>query len=427
MKSDRVRRIASQHLQGVNTPTVTGLIVAVNPDTESITVDIGSSVVQVTHPFVSGNAWIRAVPGTGTSCTLSYNQSKSRYEFVAYAPSQEYATKQLELYQKKRSLYRQLQEGELELASSGGVTEHYGSRPVLNGRAGAVSWAYDSDKLEASTTAPTHIKRGHRSFQDQIKNETRFGVVKRPLSGTREMYALTAPLSNPIAGIYTYAYEYLINLCNDNDAPLFDHRIGEVYDDALTPGIPFATPALSKKFNLPLRARYRYYSTIEPGGMPASGKLTSVEISCLGDVDVSLSDLAVQGFNMSIPYGAFTMKAGLQSSFISRLAVLVKSEIDKIALEAGRGIVLNAGTDVKSTSGTSHALTAGTSFAVKAGTSVDVSGVTIKVDGKGLVSIHGALGLTLSGAMGSTGRIINTLQNDVITGIPTFIDPTLHS
>lgn len=424
---DRVRRVSSAHLQGVDTPTVTGMIVSVNPDTESIAVDVGSSVVQVTHPFVSGTSWIRAVPSPGTACTLSYNESKSRYEFVAYAPSQEYATKQLELYSQRRSLYRQLQEGELELASAGGVVTHYGARPVYSGRAGAVSWTYDSDKLEASTTAPTHVVRGHRNFSDRIGNEMRFGAVKRPLSNTREAYALTAPLSNPISGTYVYAYEHLISLNNDNDSPLLDLRSGEVYDDELTPGIPFAGPALARKFGIPLRARYRYFSTIEPGGLPAAGKFTSLEISHLGDVDLLLSELAVQGFSLSSPFGAVDLKAGTKASLISRLAMIVKSEIDRLSLEAGQGIVLKAGSDLKSTSGTTQTFNAGTALALKAGTSVDIDGVTIKVQGKGLVSIHGAAGLTLSGAMNETGRPIATQPTCFVTNLPFFIDPTLKS
>lgn len=432
---DRVRRVRSAHMQGVDTPTVTGMIVSVNPDTESIAVDVGSSVVQVTHPFVSGTSWIRAVPSPGTACTLAYNESKSRYEFVAYAPSQEYATKQLDLYSKRRSLYRQLQEGELELASSGGVTTHYGSRPVYSGRAGAVSWSYDSDKLEASTTSPTHIVRGHRSTQDRIGNEMRFGAIKRPLSNTREIYALTAPLSNPISDTYVYAYEHLLSLNNDNDAPLLDHRSGEVYDDELTPGVPFATPALARKFGIPLRARYRYFSTIEPGGLPAAGKLTALEISHLGDVDLLLSELAVQGFSLAAPFGAVDMKAGTKASFISRLAMLVKSEIDKLSLESGQGITMKAGTDFKVTSetgqelkaGTSMALKSGTSMALKAGTDLNIDGITLKVNASGMLSIHGALGLILSGSLGETGRPISTNPYDYVTGLPNFIDPTLKS
>jgi hypothetical protein len=327
----------------------------------------------------------------------------------------------------RKSLYRNLREGELELASSGGVTTHYSSRPVFNGRAGAVSWTYDSDKLEASATAPTHVTRGHNNTPDQIGNEIRFGVVKRPLSSTREMYALTAPLSNPIVGLYTYAYEYLINLANDNGAPLIDHRLGEVYDDQLSPGIPFSLPVLGRKSSIPLRARYQYHSTIEPGGIPAPGKMTSYEISCLGDVDALLSDLAIQGYSLTVPHGAMNFKAGTSASFVAELAVLVKSTLDKITLEASGGIVMSTDQSIKTTASVSQKHSSGTTFTLDAGTTATINGVQVEVSATGQLLMHGSLGLTLYGALGQTGRPIATQPTCFITSLPFSVDPTFHS
>lgn len=423
--NDRVRRVASEHFKNTSTPSVSGLIVAVNPDTESVTVDIGSGVVQITHPFVSGSSWIRALPGVGTQCTLSWNQASQCYDFVAYAPSQGYATTQLQAYQNRKSLYRSLGEGEMEFASSGGVTTYYSSRPVFNGRAGAVTWSYDSDKLETSATAPTHVTRGHNNTPDQIGNEIRFGVVKRPLSSTREMYALTAPLSNPVTGTYTYAYEHLISLSNDNSAPLIDHRQGEVYEDQLTPGVPFSLPALGSRTGLPLRSRQRFYSTIEPGGIPAPGKFTAIEISCLGDVDMLLSDLAIQGYNLIVPYGAVNVNAGTSASVIADLALLLKSTLDKITLNAAGGIVMTTDASVKSKATVSQKYSSGTTFELDAGTTMTINGVQVQVTATGQLQLHGKLGLSLAGALGATGRIVNTLSVDTLTGLPTFADPTI--
>ena len=434
MAENRVARVKAEHLKNMDTATTTGKIVSVSANSESLIIDIGSTTVQVAHPFVSGKSWIRTMPSVGTTCTLAFNAAQNRYEFVAYAPSQSAASIQLENYANRKSLYRVLKEGEIEFASSGGVTLFMGSRPVHAGRAGAVTWKYDSDKLEATATAPTHVVRGHNNKTDRIGNEMRFGVVKRPTSSTSETYALTAPLSMPALGKYTYAYEHLLSLSNDLGAPLLDLRAGEVYDNTLDPGIPFATPILGKKSKLPLRARYRYFCTLEPGGLKTP-EATDVEISCLGDLDVMLSKLAIQGFSLDAPFGAVKVKAGLNSSFISKLAILVKSEIDKIALDAstsisakaGTSIELNPGTDLKTKAGAAQKHESATTFDLKAGTKMNINGVGINIDGTGKVTIHGAAGLSISGAAGSSSKPLPTNPIDIVTGVPLFTDPTLTS
>lgn len=431
--TNRVQRVQREHKQYTEASATTGQIVSVSPETESILVDIGSSHVQVAHPFVSGSAWIRAMPSVGTQIVVSYNATRKRYEFVSYAPSQEYASKQLEAYSKRKSLYRDLREGEIELTSSGNASLHLSSRPIVSGQAGCVLWAYDSDKLEANTQAPTHIIRGHNHKKDRIGNEIRFGVVKRPTSYANETYALTAPLSMPSLDKYTYAYEYLVSLDNDNAAPLIDFRAGEVYDNTLTPGIPFAMPALGKNLKLPLRARYRFFCTIEPGGLKIPTQSTDIEISHLGDIDIALALSAIQGFSLKAPLGGIKTNSGLFTTLVAKLAMTIKSELDKIKLDGNRGIDLSTLMDIdnkatmafKASAGTNMDLKANTTMVLDSKASLDLKSIQISIDGKGMVSIHGATGLSLSGALGKTGRIINTLQQDVITGIPTFIDPTL--
>lgn len=423
--NSRVQRIHDEHVQPVKTAVTTGQIVSVSPETESLLVDLGSSQVQVAHPFVSGSAWIRAMPSVGTQIIVSYNTTRKRYEFVSYAPSQEFTSRQLEAYSKRKSLYRDLREGEIELNSSGGANMHLGSRPIVSGHAGCVSWSYDSDKLETNTQAPTHIIRGHNHKKDRIGNEMRFGVVKRPTSYAEETYALTAPLSMPSLEKYVYAYEHLISLSNDNSAPLIDFRSGEVYEDTLTPGIPFATPALGKNLKLPLRARYRFHCTLEPGGLKIPTQSTDIEISHLGDVDIALAMAAIQGFSLKAPMGGIKTSSGLFTTFVAKLAMSLKSELDKIKIDGNRGIDLTTLMDISSKSTLATTLSAGTSMKLDSKTTFDINSVQISIDGKGMVSIHGATGLSLSGAMGKTGRIINTLQQDIITGMPTFLDPTL--
>jgi hypothetical protein len=389
--------------------------------------DVGADSTQVCHPFVSGEAWFRSQPSAGTRVTVAYNNALQRYEFVAYAQTAEQATKRLDRYKNKKSLYRPLQEGEHELMSSGTVNEFWGSRPTKTGRAGAVTWTYDGDKLEAAATAPTHIKRGHRSQTDRIGNEIRFGVVKRPTGATSEVYALTAPFSNPALDMYSYAYEYLIQLSNDNDAPLIDFREGEVYDNNLIPGIPFAKPTLAKKTKLPLRSRKRYYATLEPGGLPVADMSTDIEIDCLGNMSVVLSDTALLGYNLSVPTGAISIDAGLDAKLISNLAMKIASTVAGVVIDAALDAKLSGGMNTKISSGLDTKIDAGKNMSLKAALDMALESVTMKLSASAAAEIHGGAGLTLTGALGKTGRIINTLQQDYLTGLPTFIDPTLTS
>lgn len=435
MPRSRTARVQAEHLKQMDTPTTAARITAVAPDTEAMSLDIGSGNSQISHPFVSGESWFRGMPSVGTRCTVSFNKSMNRYEFVSYTQTSEQATNRITKYKKKKSLYRPLQEGEFELMSSGTVNEFFGSRPVKTGRAGPVTWSYDGDKLEATTTAPTTIIRGHRNQRDRIGNEIRFGAIKRPTGASTELYALTAPFSMPSADLYTYAYEYLVALSNDNDAPLLDFRAGEVYDDSLTPGIPFAAPALGKKTSLPLRARYKYHVTVEPGGLPMPDMYTGIEIDNLGNVDVQLAETAVLGYSMSVPLGAIDVSSGLEGKFVSKLAMKIASTL--------AGVVVSSLLDTKISSGTAMNIEAGTSLSAKstadmkisAGTALDVEAIaaatlkalSLKVTASTTAEIGGKAGLTLYGALGPTGRPISTQATDIVTGIPLSIDPTFKS
>lgn len=435
MPKSRTARVQAEHLKQMDTPTTAARITAVSPDTEVMSLDIGSGNTQISHPFVSGESWFRGMPSVGTRCTVSFNKSMNRYEFVSYTQTGDQTSDRITKYKKKKSLYRPLQSGEFELMSSGTVNEFFGSRPVKAGRAGPVTWSYDGDKLEATTTAPTTIIRGHRNQRDRIGNEVRFGAIKRPTGASSELYALTAPFSMPSADIYTYAYEYLVSLANDNDAPLIDFRSGEVYEDVLTPGIPFAAPALGKKTGFPLRARYKYYATIEPGGLPSGDVYTGIEVDNFGNVDVQLAETAVLGYSMSVPLGSVDVSAGLEGKFISKLAMKIASTMAGIAVSSLLDAKFSSGTTMSIEAGTSLAMQSTADMKIKAGSTLDVEAIaaatlkalSLKITTSTTAEVGGGAGLTLYGALGPTGRPISTQAACLITGVPLSIDPTFKS
>lgn len=432
--TSRVHRSVSEHRKMFDSPTASAQITSVSGDTDSMNLDIGVAPTQVAHPFTSGSSWIRAMPSNGTRVTVAYNAALGRYDFVSYAPTPDTASKQLDMYKSRKSLYRPLLEGEIEIVSSGGVTDFWGSRAVKTERAGAITRSLDSDKLESTTQAPTHIVRGHRFQSDRLGNESRFGVVKRPVSSAKEMYVLAVP-SNPVSDSYVFTYESLLMLSNDNDAPLLDFREGEVYGDVPTPGVPFSLPVNSARTKLPLRSRKRYHSTVEPMGLKIADKFTAFEIDCLGNYDIMLADTALLGFALKVPSGPMTFNAGLNSEFVSGLNMLMKSKTGTITIDAAQkifakalqDIVAQAGAALKTKSVTSTEIVAGTEMKLKATTDLKTDSMTLVMNAKTTAEIHGGAGLTLTGALGKTGRPIATNPNCYVTGIPNFVDPSLSS
>lgn len=430
----RVHRSVSEHKKMFDSPTTSAQITSVSGDTDSMNLDIGVAGTQVAHPFTSGSSWIRAMPSNGTRVTVSYNQALSRYDFVSYAPTPNTAANQLSLYKSRKSLYRPLLEGEIEIVSSGGVTSFFGSRSVHNERAGALTRSLDSDRMESTATAPTHVWRGHRYQNDRLGNEVRFGVVKRPLSASKDLFVLAVP-SNPGSDTYVFTYESSLWLSNDNNAPLLDFREGEVYDDVPLPGTPFCMPELGARTRLALRSRKRYYSTVEPMGAKIPDKFTGFEIDCLGNYDVVLAETAVLGHSVSVPMGPIKYNAGLGSEFVSRLSVLVRSSTDTITVDGAQNVATNAGRDATVKAGAGFKTESGSDTVFKSGADLraDVTGVLktqsreLKMATTASAEIGGGSGLTLTGAMGKTGRPISTNSACYVTGILNYIDPSLTS
>lgn len=389
-------------------------IASVNTATESVTMDTGSGTTEIAHAFCTDSAWVRSIPSPGTRVTLMYNQLTQAYDFVAYVPGG--AARRLKSYAQGQSLYRSLGEGEHEIKSSGDVVTYWGSRCLGTTRAGAVKTTHDGENLEHITQAPTvHIK-GHRNRRDSLGHEMRFGVVKRPLSATKDNIILKAPLSNPVLGVFNYAYEHMIKLNNDNDDPLVDIRIGEVYDDTPQPPTPFSAPVMGDH-GQPLRARYRYHSTIEPLGIGVPETYTEAAIDSLGNVDVVLSKLAIVGFALRVPLGSFNMTSGLQANIEGKLGVSLTATAGSTSISGNLGVTVT--TPMNAT------VSGKTGLDLKSDMVVTVEGIAgVNLKSKGKVSIHGMGGVSIAGAMGPTGQALAS-GLDRVCGVPMFIDPTV--
>lgn len=391
---------------------VTGVVRGVDPATERVSVDRAAEAVNLRHAFVSDASWIRSVPNAGTRVSVAINPETNRYEIQEYRAND--PKDALEQYAQKKSLYRPLKGGEHEVVSSGGAVSFWGSLPFQEHRAGSIRTTLDGTKMEMEHKAPTHVQRLHKNRSDVIGDEIRVGLVKRPLSADRSIYALLPPASNPLIGSFQFAKEYLVNLKDDVfSTDLIDIRSGHVYDDVLAPGVPFAMPRMGDN-GLPLRHHAKYFVTIEPGGIPAPMQFTEMQVDSLGNVAVNLSKLSVMGFAMSVPLGKIAVNCGLDFSLdaktgitITTLGNAVIKGTAGVKVESAASVIVEgtASVDVRSTGPVS----------VKSDSTVEVSGM-LGVNIKGA-----AQGLTSVGPYG----VVATAKTCFVTGVPLSADPTI--
>jgi hypothetical protein len=375
-----------------------------------MTTDDDSKETEIRFPFTSANSWMRSMPSAGVRAVVAYNKDDRKLEFLGYQNAR--ASDAITSYKAGTGLYRPLSEGEHDIMSSGKASSYWGKQPFKVDRAGMVSSRLDGLKLEAMTHAPTVIWRGTRNRPDIICHEMRFGTVKRPSSAAKEDYALK--IGSAIdADSAIYANEFLMAINADvTDAPLIDMRLGEVFDDSLSPGYPMDNPRYGSN-NLPLRAHVKYYVTAEPGTTPMVGQATEYEVDTLGNVSLTLSKLSLTGVIVKAPVGKIALSSGLDMSFDS-YGNLNITALGKITINGKTGIDLS----------TAGAVT----ISGDQGVSIKSRTGPVSVESTvGAVEINGKTGVSLIGALGKTRRPIATLSNDPVTGIPLFLDATLST
>ena len=385
------------------------LIASIDNQSETLTTNDDSKATNIRFPMVSDNAWMRSMPSAGIRAVVSYSVSRHRLEVIGYENNR--SKEDIDAYNQGTGLYRPLLEGEHEIMSSGRATTFWGSQPVLVSRAASVSQRLDGIKLEASTRAPTFIWRGHRNRPDMIGHEMRIGSIKRPISASKEAYALKLG-SDPLNSSCIYASEFLLAINADiTDAPLVDVRAGEVFDDYLTPGFPMANPRLGTN-NLPLRYDAKYFVTLEPGTIPAPQQYTETEIDSLGNVTLTLSKLSIIGLAIKAPLGSILAKCGLDMTLNADGGITLQA-LGQLTLKSATGI------DISTPSTISISGDQGIALKSLAG--------PISINATQLATVNGATGVKLIGALGETGRPVATQPTDIVTSVPLFIDPTIST
>lgn len=290
-----------------------GFITSIDNITGIATVEIeeslGVSKMEISFDAFSlngaGSAWFRFMPQVGSVVLFGYRPS-GKLELIKYSPVN---YEQINEIADKGQLagFRRLRPGEFDLRASGGAgfyANNKGEFIVSAGSARSV-WALAED--EARHTAGL-------SAWSSANSMLRFGDVKRNFAGYPAEH--TVPTQD-----YT---EFSLSLVNSMYALLKKVviQVGDVI------GINSVTPTLDVDpgMNLPLRGRFEFYD--DTGNIK-----TSMNVSTTGDVDISMSELALT-VGMRI--------VGLLNNLLVRFLTITLNAVTDLALRAGATIQITA-------------------------------------------------------------------------------------
>lgn len=290
-----------------------GIITGVDNINGIVTVEIEEAVSVDTIELsfdafsLNGNtsAWFRFMPQIGSVVLFGYRPS-GKLELLRYSPIQYERLSDLELNNQFTG-FRTLQPGEFDLRSSGGAGFYATEQGEFIVSAGPARSAWTLATDEARHTAGL-------SAWSSSNSVLRFGDVKRNFVGYPAEH--TVPVED-------YS-EFSLSLVNSVTALLKKVviQVGDII------GVNSITPVLDVDpgMGLPLRGRFEFYD--EFGTIK-----TSMNVSTTGDVDISISELALT-VGMRI--------VGLLNNLLVRFLTITLNAVTDLALRAGATIQITA-------------------------------------------------------------------------------------
>lgn len=246
-----------------------GFVQEYTSDSDVVLVDShgGRRIMFSPQPHLGQTAWMRAGAEGGMGSLMITRSDAEEPEVMRWWHT-DTAQRLLQYRQSVENLargsgqlasdeaFRPIESGEIDIHSRGGAGLYMGSRPHLDMRAGIIRLIMDQDEAEFVTKAPLHIRRGHKNSENEIKDEERFGSVRRMLDGSYVDRFFPDDKGNIGSAENGYAKEYLMRLSSgQNTLPgtLFDHRSGNVIDDE-------GKPVTLDVTGLNLRSRSEYFT-----------------------------------------------------------------------------------------------------------------------------------------------------------------------
>lgn len=206
----------------------------------------GGSPTPVTHPYLGPNSWIRVMPESRTTAIMGTRGEDGEPFIQAYVQETNLENKSSDLptvtaTEEEKFHYRALREGEIDIMSRGVAGSFYSRGGNLELRGGATSMSFDAFRIETRMRAPTHQRAILGNKRQEVGNEERFGVVRRPNSLSdrvvtnatiQDIISVEPPtVAGLVGGISEHAKEYLRIIKAENGETLVDHREGNVIDD----------------------------------------------------------------------------------------------------------------------------------------------------------------------------------------------------
>lgn len=275
----------------------------------------------ISHPYVSGSSWIRAVPESGTGYIGMFRADAATPQpLVCF---QQDPSKRVDLFKSKQSLYRPLNPGEIEICSSGAAKAFFSRRPLFELYAGSLKRSADQDSLTIYDQAPIYQQNFSGYTSDKVQDCYKVGLVSRPKSTWEIIYPKVRGF--PAAEQYIH----LKNPAAIFPKILFQRCTGHVLDDN---GKQIAHTTTS----VPLRHLEILYANDETS--------TKTEVDEKGNYTKTLAFGATEGYELKIPAGNYK-----KTIFRDEIKDITGNRQDSVKLSETRKI----GTNLKLTVGNS--------------------------------------------------------------------------
>lgn len=255
---------------------------------------VGEPDFPINQPFLSANAWHRAIPESGDGLLITQRHDSGRYQAIAY--DKQRTSDRIDLYMSGFGVYRPLRPGEQDLYSYGIAGMYLSRDGVLELRGGSVYGELNHTTLQSWMKAPLHRRLLHLHKETSLGDEERLGYVFRPLPPD---YGISPIKKNELY----HAKEHYLHLqytpttgVGAGTLPNIDiarTRLGNVYN-------ALGLEELHSVTSLPLRYLAEYWD------LAGAQKLT-VEVDEVGNVAATLPPTAAEGMRVKIPVGQFQM------------------------------------------------------------------------------------------------------------------------
>jgi len=205
-----------------------GVVARPIPDLEAVEVELfgeaATTRLKIRHPYMGVNSWIRVMPDQGTSIFTMQRGDDTQPEIIAYKSNQ--LEDQVQKGKDGDLIYRRLDEGEIELMSSGKAYIFLGNGGDVEMRGGVIRQEMLQSRLEHRMESPLYIRWLNGAKPDTLTHQERFGVVKR--ADQKFPNALANFIKTPSD---KFAVEYTRMLHTQDNKPLVELQEGHVYDE----------------------------------------------------------------------------------------------------------------------------------------------------------------------------------------------------